>query len=115
METAGVLLPCCFNAVFIYVEKRVYTDFLQETLGFYYFAVDVYVLEAGRNLTLHLCLHPRLCWFFLFCFFLRAPVTTPLQGLTCLLKLANDNHRLNKAEIIIRATSAPFSKFFLVI
>lgn len=43
LETAGVLLQCCFNAVFIYVWKCVYTDFLHDSLEFYYFAVDVYV------------------------------------------------------------------------
>ena len=44
--------------------KSVYTDFLQESLDFYYFAVDVYVPEAGWNLTLHLGLYPRVRFFF---------------------------------------------------
>lgn len=46
MQKVAVLLLCCFNAVFIYVRKCVYTDFVQDTLDFYYFAVDVDVLGA---------------------------------------------------------------------
>lgn len=71
--------------------------FLQESLDFYYFAVDVYVPEAGWNLTLHLGLYPRVRYLpplllLLLLLSKLAPVTVQLRGeLMCLLKLAHLN------------------------